>query len=251
VPFGAWKVWVTGVPANHFGTIIGNGSAVTAGSPLNVSVSPDPGGGVTPAPLLTLDEGQVNLTAVANRLASDPNATPPANVTVTLSRANTQITSQTVPVGTTNPAPPAVQVWLTPATYTVAVSTGAANWVLDSGSTSVTALDQTAPVNAALQINEIGASLTVHIVNAGGAAVNGATVTLTPPTGSGITAPATQQSGPPPQGVGAGNAVFTAVPFGTGWTASATSGNGANQLTGSTSFNVTSTTAQTVNVQVS
>jgi hypothetical protein len=237
VPFGTWNVWVTNLPANHFGTVTSGGSAVTAASPLLITVSstPSPGGADTTASL-TLTEGQVNVSAVATTLPDDPTpANKPTSLTVSIT--NTPFTGQNITVGA---AP--VQVYLTPGSYTASVSTNLpTNWQLNNASLSFSAPSGPNAANAAITITELGASVTVNVtrVNAAGnrVPVTGAAVTLIPPTGSTITSrppPAL-----PPTTDSNGNTTFTNVPFASGWTAHATSGNGANQLAGtSASFTV-------------
>jgi hypothetical protein len=136
--------------------------------------------------------------------------------------------------------------WLTPDTYTVTASGLPANWTLDTNTTSITAVSQTAPVNATVNINERGENVTISVTNAAGTLVGGARVTLVAPPG--ITAPAARTTAT--SGANLGTTTFANLPFGTGWTANVTSGTGAAQLTGTANFDVTSRTAKTVPVTV-
>jgi hypothetical protein len=164
-----------------------------------------------------VNEFALGLSVLGVRLPSDPSATLPATAVLTVKDSaatpRTVYSDDTFAVSSTAPSPATHTIWGRSGTvYTATATTSLANWL--SGQQSLNLGAPSTPVS----ITEIGASVTVH-VTLNGSALPGtltADVTLVPPAGSGITAPATKPTG------GGDNVTFTGVPFGASWSAGAT-----------------------------
>ncbi|HEY7174968.1 MAG TPA: hypothetical protein VH442_08625, partial [Micromonosporaceae bacterium] len=238
VPFGDWKLSIT-LPAGHLGVLAGSNPTLTCtgggtaaqrvctGSPITVPGSGNPNTPVTVG--YTLDEFRVGLSVVAHKLTSDPNVVPPASVHVSVAdTGGTVYDNTTFTVSASAPSPPTDSFWgRAGRSYTVTTTSGAANWT--AANVTLTGAAPSTPV----ALNEIGAAVTVTVTGLGGDP--NARVTLVPPTGSGITAPAAQTT--------ATSVTFDDVPFGTGWTARAVSAT----RNGTKGFDIT---AKTVAVSV-
>ncbi|MDT4951089.1 MAG: hypothetical protein QOJ37_3684, partial [Pseudonocardiales bacterium] len=127
-------------------------------------------------------------------------------------------------------------------TYTASATTTAANW-----SPTAQTYTSTNPARP-LDLNETGA--TVKITFTGTAFTGNATVTLVPPSGSGITAPGNKS------GQVGDTVAFSTIPFGAGWTVNVTATGQvgtpptATPLTGTANFDVTTANPATVSVSL-
>jgi hypothetical protein len=233
IPFGSWQLWVT-LPSGHYGTVTtaDGKTAVTSGKPLAITVSSDPAGDDTEADL-ALDERELDISVQTDDLPLDPTpASAPTDVELTV--AGTGVSDQSFSVGA-----PATSIWVTPGKHQITASGLADNWSSDDPTADVTtATKKAVPVT----LTELGEDVTVHVTDSKGA-VNKASVTITPP--SGITAPADKTTGTN------GNATFSDLPFSDDqYSIAVTAGSGTTAESGSGSFTVTSTDANTVNVTI-
>ncbi|MDT4914095.1 MAG: hypothetical protein QOC66_3223, partial [Pseudonocardiales bacterium] len=265
VPSGDWLASIT-LPAGHFGALAeGSGSeplTCTAGtktvavactsaaaSPVTVSGKPN-GHDITEA--YTLDEFLASLSVVANPLGSDPDVTPPATVNFTVvddeATPNTVFADSSFAVSAATPTPPTATFWgATGTTYTASATSAVANW--SAAGQTYTSGNPDRP----LDLDETGA--TVKIAFDGVTFTGDATVTLLPPSGSGIDAP------PAKTGAVGETVSFATVPFGTGWTVDVTANVHVDAvpgppptpasdtpLTGSANFDVTTAAPDTITV---
>jgi hypothetical protein len=223
VPASKWTLSVT-LPPEHFGTVAAVGAAPAMTCSVGTSTAPVT---CTSADMTvknqdrtlgyTVNEFALGLSVLGVRLPSDPSATLPATAVLTVKDSaatpRTVYSDDTFAVSSTAPSPATHTIWGRSGTvYTATATTSLANWL--SGQQSLNLGAPSTPVS----ITEIGASVTVH-VTLNGSALPGtltADVTLVPPAGSGITAPATKPTG------GGDNVTFTGVPFGASWSAGAT-----------------------------
>jgi hypothetical protein len=223
VPYGSWALSLD-LPTGHFGTLAAtNGSAAlsctdgspttpvscttAAASPVIVPTTDD----TSVVPLTYgLNEYSVGLHVVATKLASDPNVTPPSTVKLTVSDGANPVYQNDTFAVTTGSALTDSFWGAAGTTYTATGTSPAVNWTVTS-----TDLTSAAP-KPVIPLVERGASVTVTLAGDTFPAGTNATVTLVPPAGSGIVAPASKTA------ASGGSVTFTGVPFGTGWTASAT-----------------------------
>ncbi len=222
VPFGDWRVSMT-LPTGHLGVLSGSNPSLTCtvtdvntatpcvGSPLTV-----PGNGSPSTPVTTgytLDEYRVGLSVVAHKLGTDPNASVPTGVHLSvLDGARTVYSQDAFTVSAAAPATPTDAFWgRNNRTYATATTGFPANWTAPQ-----VTLSEAAP-RTPVALNEIGASVRVTVTGFGTA--TSASVVLLPPAGSGMSAPAAHDVTP-----GAPSFTFDDVPFGAGWRAQATAG---------------------------
>jgi hypothetical protein len=226
VPSGDWLTSIT-LPGNHFGTLVAQsgsdglscsaGTKTTpvrctsgSGSPVTVSGGPSETD-VTEA--YTLDEFLAGLSVVAHPLGNDDQVIPPTTVSFTVkddaSTPNTVFSDSSFPVSASALTPPTATFWgATGSTYTGSATTTAANWSPAGQTYSSTNPARPCP------LNETAAA--VKITFAGTAFTGNATVTLVPPSGSGIAPPVAKT------GAVGDTVSFSGIPFGTDWTVNVT-----------------------------
>jgi hypothetical protein len=221
VPAGSWTVTAT-LATNHYGRLTTGAPAMTCSvgsttTPVKCTSAALNTKKTDQTLTYTVSEFAVGLSVVAHKLTADPNVTPPATAALTVTDGattpNTVYSNPSFTVSTTAPTTPTQTIWgRSGTTYTATATTSVANWPF--GQQDLTAAAPRTPVS----LNEIGASVTVHVTLNNAAPPNNATVTvsLVPPTGSGITAPASQPTNSNDR------ATFDGVPFGSQWTAQAT-----------------------------
>jgi hypothetical protein len=245
VPAGNWTLTAT-LPSNHYGQLAAASGApamtCTVGSSTTPVVCTSAALSVKNKNLTVgyaVNEFAVGLSVVAVPLASDPNVTPPSTAALTVTDGagspNTVYSDSAFTVSSTAPATATATIWGRPGTTYTATATSIVNWPF--GRQTLNATTPSTPVS----LHEIGASVTVHVTLNGGALGKvSAAVSLIPPTGSGIIAPAGQNS--------SSDVTFTGVPFGS-WTAQAdaTVQQGSPPqpvaVTGATPFTISSATA--------
>jgi len=222
VPYGDWALSLD-LPLKHFGTVAATNSSAalscTGGSPTAAVSCKTTGADPVTVPTTddtskvpltyTLDEYSVGLHVVATKLASDPNVTPPSTVDLTVSdggSARYHNSSFAVTTGATLTD----SFWgAAGTTYTATGTSTEVNWTVTS-----TPLTSAAP-KPAIPLVERGATVTVTLTGDSFPAGTNATVKLISP-GGGIVAPASKTA------ASGGTVTFSNVPFGTGWTATAT-----------------------------
>ncbi len=215
VPYGCWAFSFT-APNDHYGTLStptpagGDTDLPCAGSQFEVPGTT--GAGVAVA--YTFSEYQPSLKVTANPTSGDTALT---SVELTATDGGSTTYRSAVPFTVAGTATP-LGFWVAPGvTVHASVATGQDAW--PAGSTTMTS---TSP-SGTITLTELSASVKVTVTAlADGSPVNKATVTLTAP--AGLTAPA-------PADTDASGVVTFTVPYGTGWSASATKG----ALAGSTS----------------
>ncbi|MCU1655595.1 MAG: Cna domain protein, partial [Pseudonocardiales bacterium] len=239
VPFGCWSFTIA-LPTNHYGTITMDSGAGSCASGFEV-----PGTGtadVTPG--FTLNEYQPSVRVNAVKVALD---TAPSVVTIKVGPVASPIYTDTAfPVGVSTALP----IWLNSSQLVTADAVRGAGWP-----TNTATVTSAAPAQI-ITLTELSAKVTVTVHLSGLRLPHNqdATVTLTPPSGSTATAPAaaTVTGG----ANGETTAVFTNIPYGTGWTVDAsadvvTAGSPPTTTTstGSANFDVAAgTAAVTVNM---
>ena len=244
VPSGSWLINLT-LPLGHLGTLTGNpamtcSSSSPSTSPLVCTMSGaatltvpgngNPNNAVTASYALNEYLAGVNVQDIplTPPPSGDPNVSPPSSVglRVTDGGGTTVFSDAAITVSSTVPSTPTDSFWGRASTnYTAhAVLTSLPNW--QAVDETITALGSLAPVTVTIPLTEVGATVTVNLQ--GNFDAN-ATVTLTPPSGSGITYSVT----PDPQGPSGGSVTFTKVPFGSQWTVTA-NGTRTVSTTGST-----------------
>ncbi|MDT4929507.1 MAG: Carboxypeptidase regulatory-like domain, partial [Pseudonocardiales bacterium] len=257
VASGDWLTSIT-LPDGHFGSLVAKSGSDSLGCSTGTNITPvtctsPPGSPVTVSggpsgPVVTeaytLDEFQAGLSVVAHPLANDPGVTlPTVDLTVRNPAGDTVFKDSSFTATAAAPTPRAATFWgATGTTYTASATTTAANW-----SPTAQTYTSTNPARP-LDLNETGA--TVKITFTGTAFTANATVTLVPPSGSGITAPAAKS------GQVGDTVAFSTIPFGAGWTVNVTATGQvgtpptATPLTGTANIDVTTANPATVSVSL-
>jgi hypothetical protein len=232
LPYGCWTFSFTNAP-NHYGT-----AAMTSAPPTDAGLACPAGSftvpGVGSAAVTvgyTLTEYQPSIKIKTSALPADSNV--PGTVGLTVSTGATDYTDASFAVSSSATAIP---VWIA-GSQTVTATVALPGW---SASAPVTVTSGAS--TASFTLTEVGGTVTVTITKAGAALTGGSSASVTLVVPSGSTGLSWTQSGTAK--VNNGAVTFSGVPYGAGWTASATPNAtlGSSPLT-STAFTSGATTA--------